>query len=220
MEQYRFFNSTAEDRREYLASDFAEYFARFLSDGLYSENGNVGLRAVPGAGLGITVHTGYAFVRGYLYHNDAELPKTLAAADTMLDRIDRVVLRWDEPARKINIVIKKGEFSSTPAVPGLEITKNIKELALCQVRIRKGATSITASDITDERLTPACGLVSSLIDIPIQEMWNVWNGSLSQIKDAWDKWFSSVQNKTGLRVMIGQTEPSDIVPGDLWMKVM
>ncbi|MCY9769446.1 hypothetical protein M5X06_21915 [Paenibacillus alvei] len=220
MEKYRFFNSTADDRREYLASDFAEYFARFLSDGLYSENGNVGLRVVPGAGLGITVHTGYAFVRGYLYHNDAELPKTLAAADTMLDRIDRVVLRWDEPARKISVVVKKGEFSSTPAVPALEITKTVKELGLAQVRIRKGATSIAAGDITDERLTAACGLVSSLIDIPVQEMWRVWNGSLDQIKDAWDKWFGSIQNKTGLRVMIGPTEPPDIVAGDLWLKVM
>ncbi|MCY9579550.1 hypothetical protein [Paenibacillus alvei] len=220
MEKYRFFNSTPDDRREYLASDFAEYFARFLSDGLYSENGNVGLRVAPGAGLGVNVLSGYAFVRGYMYHNDAELPKTLAASDTMLDRIDRVILRWDEPARKINIVIKKGDFSSTPVVPGLEITKNVKELAIAQVRIRKGATSITASDITDERLTAACGLVSSLIDIPVQEMWNVWNGSLSQIKDAWDKWFGSVQNKNGLRVMIGPTEPADIVAGDLWLKVM
>ncbi|NOJ74187.1 hypothetical protein [Paenibacillus alvei] len=220
MEKYRFFNSTPDDRREYLASDFAEYFNRFLSDGLYTENGNVGLRVVPGSGLGIVVHTGYAFIRGYMYHNDAELPKALAQSDTMLDRIDRIVLRWDEPARKISVVVKKGEFSSTPVVPSLEITKTVKELGLAQVRIRKGATSIAAGDITDERLTAACGLVSSLIDIPVQEMWRVWNGSLDQIKDAWDKWFGSIQNKTGLRVMIGPTEPPDIVAGDLWLKVM
>ena len=174
-EHYRFFNSAEGDIREYTASEFAEYFSRFLTDGLYAENGKAGLQVMPDIGLNISIDIGYAFVRGYMYKNDAVLIKQLEPADTILDRVDRIVLRFDEVARTINIITKKGEFSSTPQPPVVEITSTVKEMTLAQVRIRKNATNITAQDITDERFTDTCGLVSSLIDIPVQEMWNVWN---------------------------------------------
>ncbi|MBC2722347.1 hypothetical protein [Desulfosporosinus sp.] len=232
MEHYRFFNSAEGDERLYLASDYAEYFSRFLSDGLYTENGQAGLKVAPGSGLSVSIEPGFGFIRGYMYHNDANLAKELDASDSMLDRIDRTVLRFDEVARTIGVVIKKGAFSSTPQAPSLEITSTVKELALAQTRIRKGATTILASDITDERLTANCGLVSSLITIPAQEMWDVWNSTLNQIEAAWtahtsvvdnewtnkkasvdiewdsiqadwQTWFASRQNDIGLRVLAG-----------------
>ena len=248
-EHFRFFNSSEGDPREYPASDFAEYFSRFLSDGLYTENGKAGLQVLPGTGLEVQVATGYAFIRGYMYHNDAALTKALDPADTMLDRIDRVVLRFDEVEREIRVDIKTGTFSSTPTAPALEETSTVKELGLAQVYVRKGATSLATKDITDERLTNACGLVSSLITIPAAEMWDVWNQTLDaieaawaqqtaaiagdwqvqtssiegewhNIKDAWQTWFDSVQNTLGVRVMIGATEPEELQPGDLWLRVM
>jgi hypothetical protein len=219
-EHYRFFNSTEEDVREYLAADFAEYFSRFLSDGLYTEGGKAGLQVTPGDGLNVQVAAGYAFIRGYMYHNDAPLPFELEPADTILDRIDRVVLRFDEVAREIRLAIKTGTFSSTPVVPGLEKTSNVKELGLARVFIRHGATSISTGSITDERLTGACGLVSSIIEIPAQEMWDVWNQALDGIEVDWQTWFESVQDTLGIRVMIGETESPEIQTGDLWFKVV
>ncbi|MBC2722038.1 hypothetical protein [Desulfosporosinus sp.] len=247
MEHYRFFNSAEGDERLYLASDYAEYFSRFLSDGLYAENGQAGLNVKPGSDLSIITEPGFGFIRGYMYHNDIDLIRVLDPSDSMLDRIDRTVLRFDEVARTITVVVKKGSFSSTPQVPALEITSTVKELALAQTRIRRGATTILASDITDERLTANCGLVSSLITIPAQEMWDVWNTTLDQIESAWasktsvvdsewankkalvdsewdniqadwQTWFSSRQNDIGLRVLVGPTEPSGIVAGDIWFK--
>ncbi len=183
-EHFRFFNSAPGDIREYQAAEFAEYFSRFLSDGLYTEeNGKAGLKVTPGTGLEVHVAAGYAFIRGYMYHNDAVLTLNLAPADTMLDRIDRVVLRFDEVAREIRLAIKTGTFSSTPAAPALEVTATVKELGLARVFIRHGTTNI--ANITDERLTDACGLVSSLITIPAQEMWDVWNSTLNNIETAW-----------------------------------
>jgi len=239
-EHFRFFNSSEGDPREYPASDFAEYFSRFLSDGLYTENGKAGLQVLPGTGLEVQVATGYAFIRGYMYHNDAALTKALDPADTMLDRIDRVVLRFDEVEREIRVDIKTGTFSSTPTAPALEETSTVKELGLAQVYVRKGATSLATKDITDERLTSACGLVSSLITIPAQEMWDVWNQALdgieaawaakqgdiqgewdtefTQIKTNWQSWFASVQDTLGSRVFSGPTEPVGIQPGDHWLK--
>lgn len=235
-ENFRFFNSAEGDVREYLASEFAEYFSCFLSDGLYTENGKAGLQVTPGTGLQVQVATGYAFIRGYMYHNDAALAKTLDPADTMLDRIDRVVLRFDEVAREIRVAVKTGAFSSTPTAPGLEITSTVKELGLAQVYVRKGATGLTTKDVTDERLTSACGLVSSLIDIPAAEMWDVWNQTLNAIEAAWvakqgdiqgewdgikanwQTWFDSVKTTLGSRFFSGPTEPMDIQSGDHWLK--
>lgn len=84
-EHYRFFNSANGDIREYTAAEFAEYFSRFLSDGLYTENGKAGLQVTPGSGLNVNIATGYAFVRGYMYKNDSTITKQLDTADTMLD---------------------------------------------------------------------------------------------------------------------------------------
>ena len=219
-EHYRFFNSAEGDVREYLAAEFAEYFNRFLSDGLYTENGQAGLKVTPGSGLGVQVAPGYAFVRGYMYHNDAPLSFDLDPADSVLDRMDRVVLRFDEVAREIRLGVKTGAFSSTPTAPALEITATVKELGLARVLVKHGATTIRQQDITDERLTDACGLVSSLIEVPAQEMWDAWNLALAGIATDWQGWFESVQNDLGVRVMIGETEPADIQAGDLWFKVV
>jgi hypothetical protein len=49
-EHCRFFNSAEDDLREYTAAEFAEYFSRFLSDGLYTINGRAGLKVTPGRG--------------------------------------------------------------------------------------------------------------------------------------------------------------------------
>lgn len=238
MEHFRFFNSTEEDPREYLASEFAEYFGRFLSNGLYTEGGNAGMKVSPGVGLGVSVQSGYAFIRGYMYHNDANMSLTLDTADSNFDRIDRIVIRFDEVAREIRVQIKKGTPASSPTVPVLTDSTYVKELGLAQVRVRRAAASVVLSDITDERLTSACGLVSSLITIPAQEMWDAWNTAISDIQAAWlldqadiiaewgtikaafEAWFDSVQNELGVRVMFGEVEPGELEAGDLWLRTV
>jgi hypothetical protein len=235
-EHYRFFNSAEDDLREYTAAEFAEYFSRFLSDGLYTINGRAGLKVTPGAGLSINIDTGYAFIRGYMYKNDSVMTKTIDPPDTMLERIDRIVLRFDEVAREIKVTVKKGTFSSTPQAPAIEVSSTVKEMTLAQVRIRKGSTAISAQDITDERFLATCGLVSSLIDIPAQEMWDIWNDALDSIEAEWDEkegtiqdewdlikaswqdWFADKQLEAGAKVFLGKTEPTHIVAGDLWFR--
>lgn len=217
-EVYRFFNSAVGDVRTYQAAEFAEYFNRFLSDGLYTENGQVGLQVNVGTGLQISAATGYGFIKGYMYHNDTALTKVIEVADSILQRIDRVVLKFDEVAKTIKITIKKGAFASSPVPPVLINTSTVKELSLAQVKIRVGATNILSTDITDERLTNYCGVVSSLIDIPVQEMWDVWNGTLTSIQTAWNDWFATAQSNNGQRVRSGISEPTPTVSGDIWFK--
>lgn len=206
-EHFRFFNSAGDDVREYLASEFAEYFNRFLSDGLYTENGKAGLRVSPGTDLQVQVAPGYAFIRGYMYHNDSALTKTLDPADTMLDRIDRVVLKLDEVAREIRVSIKKGAFSSTPSPPGIEVTDTVKEMALAQVRVNAKATALREENIIDERFTEHCGLVELLTEIPLNDLIEQWN-----------EWFEKRQIEAGVRVFSGKTESENMIAGDLWFR--
>lgn len=196
-EHFRFFNSTEDDIREYQASEFAEYFSKFLSDGVYTENGLMGLAVTTVSGLNVKVGTGYAFVRGYLYKNDTDIAFTLDAADTVLDRIDRVVLKLDVLNRTMNIIKKKGTMGSSPTPPALVDDASVKEIPIAQIRINKNATT---GIITDERVP-----VSSIIEIPLGEMWNIFN-----------PWFQSVKNTLGQRTMSGVTEPSELLPGDIW----
>lgn len=235
-EHFRFFNSADDDLREYTAAEFAEYFSCFLSDGLYTINGRVGLKVTPGPGLSVKIDTGYAFIRGYMYKNDSEISKAIDPPDTMLDRIDRIVLRFDEVAREIKVTVKKGTFSSTPQAPAIEVSSTVKEMTLAQIRIRKGSITFSAQDITDERFLATCGLVSSLIDIPAQEMWDIWNDALDSIEREWDEkegtiqdewdliklgwqdWFADKQVESGARVLLGEAEPTHIVTGDLWLR--
>lgn len=119
-EHCRFFNSAEDDLREYTAAEFAEYFSRFLSDGLYTINGRAGLKVTPGAGLSINIDTGYAFIRGYMYKNDSVMTKTIDPPDTMLERIDRIVLRFDEVAREIKVTVKKAHFPVHPRLRQLK----------------------------------------------------------------------------------------------------
>ncbi len=167
-EHCRFFNSSEGDVREYQAAEFAEYFSRFLSDGVYSRNGTIDLKVSTIAGLNVSVASGYAFIKGYLYHNDATLNLAIDAADTTLHRIDRVVIKFDEVAKNINIYVKKGNFGGNPVPPTLINTATVKELSLAQVRVNANASNVV---VTDERLTSACGLVSLIIDIPSEDLW-------------------------------------------------
>lgn len=150
-EHYRFFNSTAGDEREYQASDFAEYFGLFVPDGTYIEDGEVGLGVTPGSGLEVEVGTGFANIRGYFYKNDAEKVFELDPADSVLDRIDRVVLKLDIVNRYMRLELKKGTLGSQPSPPALVDDASTKEIPIAQIRVNHGAVSITAGNIADER---------------------------------------------------------------------
>jgi len=198
-EHFRFFNSTENDIREYQASEFAEYFSRFLSDGIYTENGQMGLKVTTVNGFNIKVSPGYAFIRGYMYKNDADINITLDSSDAVLDRIDRVVLKLDIVSRTMNIQLKKGTMGSQPSPPSLIDNASVKELPIAQIRVNANSRS---GIIKDERMA-----VHSLIDIPYEDMLNEFN-----------EWFEQRKQSVGVEVYSGKEEPPNIVPGDIWLR--
>ena len=158
MEKSSFFNSISGDRR-YKAEEWAEYFASFIANGVFP-NPSTGLQVLASNSMIITVNTGKAWINGYFYFNTSNLTITLDNADGVLNRIDRIVVRWDLQDRVISVQVKKGTYSATPSAAAIQRDADAYELVLADVYVGAGAVSISQATITDQRLNSnLCGLV-------------------------------------------------------------
>ena len=161
-EKYAFFNSSSGDRT-YNAADFAGYFGKFISNGIFSAV-STNLQLAASNGLSVQAMPGSAWINGYCYENTSELELALETANGVNPRIDRVVLRWSAVDRNIKLAIKTGAASSAPVAPALIRNSDVYELGLADIAVGRGVLSINAGNITDTRLNTAlCGTVNSLI---------------------------------------------------------
>jgi hypothetical protein len=182
-EKYMFFDSTADDPREYPASNFAEFFGKVLTSGIF--NGGTNLQVgCTGTDMKSVIEPGYAWINGYMYKLDADLQLTHDAADPGADRIDRVVIRLDTRIenRYIKAFILGGTPAVSPVAPSLTRDANIYEISLAQVLIRAGRSYIEPMQITDERLDASvCGLVNSLIQVDTAAMQAAFDAFLESL---------------------------------------
>jgi len=186
LEKSSFFNSVGGDRK-YQASDFSNYFKSLITNGVFP-NPSTNLQAMSNNAMSVTLKAGKAWINGYIYINDSDLLLPIAVADGTLSRIDRVVVQFSTTGRVINTVIKKGVFSSSPIAPILQRDSDLFELGMADIYITNGATTITQSNITDQRFnTSLCGVVNSLITADTTTLFN-------QYTDGFNKWFTTIQN--------------------------
>ena len=163
MERSSFFNSVNGDRK-YKAEDFASYFGSFISNGIFPNPGT-NLQVVSNDNMTVTLKPGKGWINGYYYENTDDLILSIDVADGVLNRIDRVVARYDVMDREIRLEVKKGTFASSPVAPDLQRDADAYELAIADIRIGKGVASIAQADITDLRLsTELCGIVHGVVD--------------------------------------------------------
>ena len=163
MEKSSFFNSVSHDRT-YRAEDWAEYFASFIGNGVFPVP-STGLQVVVDNGMNLLLKAGKAWINGYFYNNTSDLTITIGTADGQLNRIDRIVVRWDLTNRIISAEVKSSAYSASPTAPALQRDADIYELALADVYVGAGVTAITQSNITDQRLnTSLCGVVAAVVE--------------------------------------------------------
>lgn len=177
-----FFGSINGDRR-YKPADFAAFFADFIGNGVYAKPSS-GMQVMEKSNMTITVKPGTGFINGYRVNNDSDYDITLATADGVLKRIDRIVLQWDNANRAINIVVKKGAFASNPIVPSIQRDADYYELVLADVLVGAGVTRITQASIIDQRLNNAlCGIVTGLISqVDTTTLFNQYQSWINQQK--------------------------------------
>lgn len=151
------------DNTRYEAKEMGAYLCT-RTRGVFSADDN--LAVSPGTeGLSVMVSPGIAWFKWSEYWGTAavqekSLTLKLDAADGALDRLDVVVGRLDKVGNLADISIRKGAFSSAPAITDPVRDESADEIYLSSVRVRAGAVSITAEDITDMRLNEEyCGLM-------------------------------------------------------------
>lgn len=202
------FNSVNGDRK-YNAWWFAKYFATFIGNGVFP-NPSSNLQVAAYQNMKVVVKPGSGWIDGYFIYSDGDHVLSLDVADGVLKRIDRVVMRLNHLTRKIEIVVKKGTFASSPVAPTLQRDTDAYELALADVLINNGVTQITQANITDQRLNSAlCGIVHGTVDqvdtTTIFNQYQAWFAQTTQnvaidldiwkqhTKDDFDAWFDSIK---------------------------
>ena len=162
MEKSGFFNSSGGDR-VYSATDFAAYFGKLVSNGIFYA-APTNLQVTPGSGMAVSVVVGSAWINGYSYENTDALTINLATASGVNPRIDRVVVRFSAVERRIYLAVLTGTPAETPTAPALTRSNDTYELGLADILVPKGSVTISAINLTDTRLNTAlCGLVNSLV---------------------------------------------------------
>ena len=184
MESGGFFNaemlSDGSYDMNYVAEQFAQYFALFVGNGIFVDDVN-NLQASSAGGMNVKFNKGAAFWDGYWYINSESLAKVV---DINLDasaRIDSFVVRFDIAGRKNSIEYKKGDTS-------VQRADGVYELQLCTIRVDAGSTSITDSNITDTRTNEnVCGFVKGLLEV-VQT-----DDLFKQFSDMFNTWFNGVK---------------------------
>lgn len=194
-----FFNSVDGDRL-YNADDISNYFLKLISNGVFATPASA-MQVQANNGLTVQVSAGWGFINCKWINNDAPYLLTLDAADVVLNRIDRIVLRLNTNTntRSIAIAIKKGTAGTTPNPPALQRSGGIYELSLAQIYVAANASTITQANITDERAnTSVCGYVTGLIDqIDTTNLF-------AQYDSAFNQWFATIKETLTTTTLIRQ----------------
>lgn len=211
-----FFNSVNGDRK-YDAKRFAEYFNSFIGNGVFP-NPSTNLQVIANDDMTVTVKEGKAWINGYVLVNDDDYILNIDIADGVLDRIDRVVLRYDVVDREIRVEVKKGIFASGPVAPILQRDADAYELGIADVYIGKGVISINQGNITDLRQSSEyCGIVHGTVDqVDVTTLYNQYTQGFELKKAEFEQefltWFATLQDvldentATNLLNMINTTD--------------
>ncbi len=192
-----FFNaelSGTEYDRVYLAETFAAYFASFIGNGVYYdslEDLEVCDQDTPD--MTVQILTGQAWINGYWYRNTSTHTLSISAADGTLDRIDRIVLRWDNEERDMYLTVLQGTASASPVAPSITRDSDYYDLVLANITVAAGVTTITQSAITDTRAdSNVCGWVTGVVEqIDLSDLYSQWTTFFNEFKENYAEAFST-----------------------------
>lgn len=185
MEKFGFFNSINNDR-VYDAEDFALFFSKYFTNGVFSE----GLSVSKDTGMSINVSSGDANINGYRYTNDDLMNLSLNIGDSQYTRIDNICVRLDLDNRKIGIVIDEGIPSSSPISKSPQRTSLLYDLVIAQITIPSGTSQLTDAMIKDTRFDDnLCGIVTGAVDqIDTTDVYK-------QYESQFNEWFTNLKTQ-------------------------
>lgn len=219
MEKSGFFNALKSSAgtydRNYLAEDFASYFSRFISNGVFP-NPSTGLQVLANAipDMSITLQPGYAYINGYTYQNTAPITFEIGIADGVFNRKDAIFIRYDKIGRLISAIKVAGTPGVMAVAPAPSRTSDYWDICVAIIDISAGAVSIQQSNIVDTRMNlDVCGIVTGLIEqVDTTTLYNQVQNDLAQFKSVsqaeFNAWFADINAKLG-------TEPATALQGQV-----
>ena len=200
-QQCGFFNAklvNGQYDRIYVAEQFAAYFASFIGNGVFGGTASQ-LQVISNDNMTVTIAPGKAWINGWWFSSTENHIETVELADGVLNRIDCVILRWDNTQRTMYFKVLKGEPANSPIQPTIIRNSDYYDLVLCYINVNKGVSKIRQQDITDARLdSSVCGIVTGVVkqadttDI-FRQFTDYFNTFKSDSTREHVEWFESVQ---------------------------
>lgn len=136
---------------------FANFAKYYRQTGVLSNQLNEFSVAESGpAAMSVEVETGEAFVNGFWTENDLIETLSINTADITNPRIDLVILEMQNPtpetdADGVYIRVLTGTPAGSPVAPTLSVTDALYQIAIAQILVGTGVTTILDANITDLR---------------------------------------------------------------------
>ena len=126
----------------YFSADFVKEYKDYIKNGVVAPEANA-LKVTPVSGkLTVSVDAGGCFINGYFIYNDAPVELTITPFSGGTSRLDAIVVNLDITNKTATIGVLANYTSSM-------LTSNM--LLLATVTVPAGATSLSTSNITDQR---------------------------------------------------------------------
>jgi len=151
----QFFDSSGGDR-VYSSASWAQVVAAVNNDGVvFGSGGGTAMQVIQNtpAAMNVKVSLGQVIIQGYYLEVYSAMDTlTISAANPSNPRIDVVVARRDLTGRTCLLAVLTGTPAVSPSAPALtQNAAGVWEIALAQVAVAAGATSIVTVNITDVR---------------------------------------------------------------------
>lgn len=209
-----FFNAIKEGDvydRIYNADDFSRYLENIVGNGVFP-NPSTSLQVASSSGMDIVVKKGSAWIAGHKLINTAALSLAVDPAETLQNRIDRVVCYIDYVNRVMDIEIVKGTPATNPTAPALVRTDSRYELSLATIYVAKQVTSITNANITDTRADSticgwATGVLQQVDTSTLFQQWQTAYGDYyADIKQQLDDFMETLTQELGVNTYLQSFE--------------
>lgn len=190
-----------EPDRTYNAEDVNEHLKGLVSDsGIYA-NVSTACQVLQGTGMQVIVKAGRGKINNHWFKVETDTTLDITNADVILDRIDSIVVRYSSTDRTTILTIKEGTLATEPVAPSLTRTEEIYEICLANITVKKNATSISQSAITDTRPNKnVCGWITGLINqVDTTTLFNQYETAQNEFINGqtteFDNWFGNIKDQ-------------------------
>jgi len=187
--------------RAITSAPLRKLIAKLLTDGVLP-NPSTNLQVESGSGMNVVVNPGFAICAGGLKLEENQRTLAIQAADSNYDRIDTVVLRWNDndSERICDLYIVEGIPAASPLRPELTRTESIWELGLADLFINKNSSAISNQRITDTRYeTARCGIISAISEFDTTTLYQQVQADLAGFKASeqadFIAWFDDIKGQ-------------------------